>query len=101
MSHWALWSSSRSPRVRGQLPDDEPESTELDPAVAQFTANLREARRRAGLTQEAVALASGVPQGHYSRMETGKRDPGIRTLVRIAAALNTTAAELLAGVKNR
>jgi transcriptional regulator with XRE-family HTH domain len=34
-------------------------------------------------------------------METGKRDPGIRTLVRIAAALNTTAAELLAGVKNR
>ncbi|HMJ35714.1 MAG TPA: helix-turn-helix transcriptional regulator [Baekduia sp.] len=71
----------------------------MDPAVVQFTANLRKARRRAGLTQEAVALASGVPQGHYSRMETGKRDPGVRTLVRIAAALNTTPAELLAGVK--
>jgi transcriptional regulator with XRE-family HTH domain len=83
------------------VPDDEPEPAELDAAVVQFTANLREARRRAGMTQEAVALASGVPQAHYSRIETGKRDPGVRTLIRIAAALRTTAAELLADVKDR
>jgi transcriptional regulator with XRE-family HTH domain len=82
------------------VPDDEPKPAELDRAAAQFTANLRKARRRAGLTQEAVALASGVPQAHYSRIETGKRDPGVRTLLRIAAALNTTAAELLANVKD-
>jgi transcriptional regulator with XRE-family HTH domain len=69
--------------------------------VVQFIANLRRARQRAGLTQEAVALASGVPQGHYSRIETGKHDPGVRTVVRIAAALNTTPAELLAHVGDR
>jgi transcriptional regulator with XRE-family HTH domain len=78
------------------LPDDEP--AELDPAVARFIANLGEARRRAGLTQEEVALASGVPQGHYSRIETGKHDPGVRTLMRIATALGTTPADLLAGI---
>jgi transcriptional regulator with XRE-family HTH domain len=70
----------------------------LDPAVARFTANLREARERAGMSQLQVALASGVPQGHYSRIETGKHDPGVRTLMRLAAALKTTPAELLAGV---
>jgi transcriptional regulator with XRE-family HTH domain len=71
---------------------------QLDPAVSTFTANLRKARRRAGLTQEQVALASGIPQAHYSRIETGKRDPGIRTLIRIAKALKTTPAELLRNV---
>lgn len=76
------------------MPDDE-----LDPAVLTFTANLRKARERAGLTQEQVALASGTPQAHYSRIETGKRDPGIRTLMRIAAALKTTPADLLRDVQ--
>jgi transcriptional regulator with XRE-family HTH domain len=75
------------------VPDDQ-----LDPAVSTFTANLRNARERSGLTQEQVALASGVPQGHYSRIETGKHDPGIRTLVRIARALKTTPADLLSGI---
>ncbi len=75
------------------MPDDK-----LDPAVLTFTANLRTARERAGLTQEQVALASGIPQAHYSRIETGKRDPGIRTLLRIARALKTTPADLLHGV---
>jgi transcriptional regulator with XRE-family HTH domain len=75
------------------VPDDQ-----LDPAVSTFTANLRNARERGGLTQEQVALASGVPQGHHSRIETGKHDPGIRTLVRIAKALNTTPADLLQGM---
>lgn len=71
---------------------------DLDRAVARFTANLREARRRSGLTQEAVALTAGMDQGHYSNVETGKHDPGFRTLVRIAAALNTTPADLVAAV---
>jgi transcriptional regulator with XRE-family HTH domain len=75
------------------VPDDQ-----LDPAVSTFTANLRKARKQAGLTQEQVALASGIPQAHYSRIETGKRDPGIRTLMRIARALKTTPADLLHGM---
>ena len=75
------------------MPDDQ-----LSPAVSTFTANLRKARKQAGLTQEQVALASGIPQAHYSRIETGKRDPGIRTLIRIATALKTTPADLLSGI---
>jgi transcriptional regulator with XRE-family HTH domain len=83
------------------VPDDEPEPAALNTAVARFTANLREARERAQMSQLQVALASGIPQGHYSRIETGKHDPGVRTLIRIATALKTTPAELLAGVSAR
>lgn len=83
------------------MPDDQPEPVELDAAVARFTANLRAARKRAKMSQLQVALASGIPQGHYSRIETGKHDPGVRTLLRIAAALKTTPAELFAGVNTR
>jgi transcriptional regulator with XRE-family HTH domain len=52
------------------VPDDQP-----DPAVSTFTANLRKTRKQGGLTQEQVALASGSPQAHYSRIETGSATP--------------------------
>ncbi|HEU4973728.1 MAG TPA: helix-turn-helix transcriptional regulator [Baekduia sp.] len=64
-----------------------------------FTANVRAARERAGLTQEDVGNASGVGQAQYNRYENGRVDPSIGVLIRIAAALGVTAAELLDGVE--
>lgn len=66
-----------------------------DPIVAQFGARLREARERLGLTQEEVAERSGVHATEVSRMETGKRDPKISTLRRLAKAVEVKPGQLL------
>ena len=48
---------------------------------------VREARKRAGLTQAALAERAGVPQSTVSRIETGARVPStdlVESLVRAA-----------------
>lgn len=57
--------------------------------------NLRDARKRLGLTQEEVAERSGVHPTEVSRIEAGKRDPRISTLLRLARALEVRPGELL------
>lgn len=47
---------------------------------------LREARRRAGLSQSDLARRAGVPQSVVSEYEAGKRQPTIPTLARLVAA---------------
>jgi transcriptional regulator with XRE-family HTH domain len=47
---------------------------------------LRWARRRAGLTQRALAERSGVPQSTISRIESGAVDPRVGTLRRLLQA---------------
>lgn len=71
----------------------------MEPWQEAFTSNVRAARERAGLTQEEVGNASGVGQAQYNRYENGRVDPSIGVLVRIAAALGVTAADLLDGVE--
>lgn len=70
-----------------------------DAAIQQFSSNLQAARKAAGLSQEAVALEAGVPQGHYSLIERGEVEPSMRVLLRIAAALDTTLHELTKDVE--
>jgi DNA-binding XRE family transcriptional regulator len=48
---------------------------------------IREHRTRAGLTQEALAEKSGLPQSHISRLESGQHSPTAKTLEKIAVAL--------------
>ena len=57
--------------------------------------NLRAAREEKELTQEQVAERSGVQAGEISRIETGKRDPQISTLLKIARALEVPPGRLL------
>ena len=57
--------------------------------------NLRAARSNLGLTQEEVAERSGVQAGEVSRIEAGKRDPKVSTLLRLAAALEVPPGRLL------
>jgi transcriptional regulator with XRE-family HTH domain len=49
-------------------------------------AALRYARRRAGLTQRALAAKSGVPQPAIARIECGVVSPRVVTLDRLLAA---------------
>lgn len=47
---------------------------------------LREARRRAQLSQTDVARRSGVAQSVISAYESGRREPGVQTLARLVQA---------------
>ncbi|HET9163904.1 MAG TPA: helix-turn-helix transcriptional regulator [Solirubrobacterales bacterium] len=63
--------------------------------MADFGTRLREARERLGLTQEEVAQRSGVHVTEVSRMESGKRDPKISTLRRLAKAVEVKPGQLV------
>lgn len=63
--------------------------------MANLGTNLREARKRLGLTQEQVAQRSGVHSTEISRIEAGKRDPQISTVRRLAKALGMKPGQLL------
>jgi transcriptional regulator with XRE-family HTH domain len=54
----------------------------------QFGANLRKARRRAGLSQEEVGWLASLHRTEIGLLETGARTPRIDTLVKIAAAVD-------------
>jgi transcriptional regulator with XRE-family HTH domain len=47
---------------------------------------LRTARRRAGLTQRALAAAAGIPQSTVARIELGSLSPRANTLERLLRA---------------
>lgn len=51
---------------------------------------LRHARRRAGLTQRAVAAKAGVPQSYVARVESSAVDPSVASLSRLLRACGTT-----------
>lgn len=55
--------------------------------AAQFAANLRRARRRAGLSQEAVGFRASLHRTEVGLLERGARVPRIDTLVKLCAAL--------------
>lgn len=48
--------------------------------------SLRQARRRAGLTQRALAERTGFPQSTIGRIESGATDPRVSTLDRLLRA---------------
>ena len=51
---------------------------------------VRQARRRAGLTQRALATSAGVPQSTVGRVETGRLTPRADTLERLLRATGCT-----------
>ena len=56
----------------------------------QFAANLRKARRCAGLSQEEVGWLASLHRTEIGLIETGTRTPRIDTLVKIAAAVGVS-----------
>jgi transcriptional regulator with XRE-family HTH domain len=52
------------------------------------------ARRRLGLSQQALASSAGIRQPRIAEIERGDANPRLDTLDRIAAALQTTVADL-------
>jgi transcriptional regulator with XRE-family HTH domain len=58
---------------------------------------IRARRLALGLTQEDVAKRAGITAVHVSRIEHGEPDVSLDTMKRLAAALETTPADLLGG----
>ncbi len=71
---------------------------EIERQIAEFGANMRDARRRIGMTQTELASMDGLDRAAISLTEKGKRSPDMRTLLRIAQGLDVTAAELVEGI---
>lgn len=55
---------------------------------------LRAAREQSGKTQAQVAKEAKVSEVAYQLYEYDKREPGVRTAIRIARALNSTVEDL-------
>jgi transcriptional regulator with XRE-family HTH domain len=73
---------------------------EFDPQVAvAFGRNLREARKKKGVSQEKLAWATGLHRTTMGFLENGERVPRIDTFLRLAEELEVEPAALLKGVK--
>lgn len=58
-------------------------------------ANVRRERKRLGKSQEALALDVEMKRGYLSDLERGTRNPSIKAIARLAAALNVDPSSLL------
>ena len=56
---------------------------------------VRAARQARGLSQEALAHASGIDRSHMGKIERGERNVTLLNVLRIARALDGSASDLL------
>lgn len=57
--------------------------------------NVRAARLRAGLSQEQLAFDAQMKRSYLSDLERGVRNPTVKAIGRLAAALEVAPADLL------
>jgi putative transcriptional regulator len=55
---------------------------------------LRDARERAGMTQDGLAELAGITRRFVSQLEREKQEPRVVTAIKVARALNTTVEDL-------
>jgi transcriptional regulator with XRE-family HTH domain len=63
----------------------------------EFGERLREARKKAGMNQSALAKAALVSQNSISKWENGHKMPNVYSAYLLAKALNVSAGWLVAG----
>jgi|SRR5581483_3878813 len=61
----------------------------------QFASRLRQRAKELGISHAEVARRSGLGERRYGHYVSGRREPNLATLVRIARALQTTPNALL------
>jgi len=66
-----------------------------------FADVLRQLREQAGLSQEALATKSGLDRTYISLLERGLRQPTLKTLDRLADALNIRLTALFRRLEDR
>ncbi len=73
----------------------------VDDPLPQFGSNLRKARLARGLSQERLAHICGLNMTHVARIERAEREPGIRTVSKLARGLDVRASVLFDGLEGR
>jgi len=61
----------------------------------QFGANLRQIRKKCGLTQEELAHRVGMDVSYLSELENGRKEPCLRKMKEISQALQVPLTKLL------
>ena len=56
---------------------------------------IKQFRKAQKMTQQALAGASGISRSHLAEFETGAKDPAVRHLEQIAAALGVSPGDLI------
>jgi transcriptional regulator with XRE-family HTH domain len=69
--------------------------------IRTVAANVRQARKAIGLSQEALALEAEVDRTYVSQVERAKRNITLVVLARLARALRTTPAVLVGAAPSR
>jgi transcriptional regulator with XRE-family HTH domain len=69
-----------------------------DNSLTVFGENVRAARDKVGITQERLGLEAGLHPTEVNRLERGRRNPGLLTVVRLARGLDVPASDLLRGL---
>ncbi|HST54475.1 MAG TPA: helix-turn-helix transcriptional regulator [Solirubrobacteraceae bacterium] len=67
-------------------------------AVATFGRNLRSIRLGAKLSQESLAFSASLDRAAVSVLERGQRAPNLRTILKLARALEVSPEALLGGI---
>ena len=69
--------------------EDDPMTTPLSPAEREHFRQIFEKRLQKGLTQKELAQKIGTKQSAISRLESGKANPSLLFLQKIAKALHS------------
>lgn len=71
---------------------------EPEPALA-FGQAVRAVRMEQGMAQEELAALAEIERSHMGKIERGEHMPTLALILRIAVALNTSAADLIAATE--
>lgn len=66
--------------------------------LTHFAANLREARKKVGMSQMDLGRACDVHPTMIARIELAQREPRLTTITKLARGLGVSAAELMRGL---
>ena len=67
----------------------------------EFGRVLREARKKRGISQERLALDSGMDRAYVSRLERGVTQPTLETIFRLSGVLGITPSVLVRRVEQK
>jgi transcriptional regulator with XRE-family HTH domain len=67
----------------------------MDPTHRRLIMKIKQLREERGATQEALAKKAGLSLGYIARLEIGRHDPSLSTLIKLAKALKVTVGKLV------
>lgn len=73
----------------------------LDDLKEVISLNIKKCRKAKGISQEKLALISGIDRSYMSEIERCLANPSIEAILRISNALEVTPEDLVKGVKKR